>query len=294
MSLKNKVKECFKVFDETPFGERIDDITRQYISLIRFTDLKNLREATGKLMASLIQLCNESGWDFDEVMEETLAMIDARKDQYKSLGRKKRIALFGGAFNPIQIGHIEVAKFVLKIARVDEVWLVPAYGHMYGKQMVSGTKRLQMCELASKEYPNIKVFDYEIKHGLKGETYKFIKKLLADKFYDNFEFFLVIGQDNANDFELWYNSEHLKNMIPFIIVPRKGVDEDENVTWYKEKPHIYLNKETDIPELCSTDVRQQLEDYWSDVEGDLKPLKKMLNEEVLNFILDNKLYKVYE
>lgn len=287
--LKDKVKKTFEVFENTPFGERLEDINRQFFDLIRFTDLNNLKQATGNLMASLIQLCNESGWDFNEVVEQTLKTIDSRKEQYKSLGRKKRIALYGGAFNPVQNGHIEVAKFVLKTAKVDEVWLVPAFEHMYNKEMVSTTQRLKMCELSVQEYPNIRVFDYEIGHELKGETYKFIKKLLSDNEYDNFEFFMVIGQDNANNFHEWYNFEHLQKLLPFIIVPRKGIDEDKNVDWYKQKPHIYLNKETDIPELSSTDVRQYLTLY-SDNSEFLKPLGKMMNKDVLEYIIERALY----
>ena len=134
--LKDKVKKTFEIFEYTPFSERLEDIQKQFFNLVRFKDLNNLKEATGNLMASLIQLCNESGWNYEEVVNDTLKRIKAREEQYKSLGRKKRIALYGGAFNPIQNGHVEVAKFVLKTANVDEVWLVPAYEHMNNKEMV--------------------------------------------------------------------------------------------------------------------------------------------------------------
>jgi len=282
--IKDEVKKTFKIFEYTPFSERMEDIHKQFFNLIRFKDLNNLKESVGNLSASLIQLCNESGWDFENVIKETLMKIESRKLQYKSLGRKKRIAIYGGAFNPIHNAHIKVAQIILTAAKMDEVWLVPAYKHMNNKNLLKSEHRINMLNLAVKDFPNIKVFKYEIDNKLGGETYKFLKKLLSDDKYANFDFFYVLGQDNANNFKEWYNFEHLQNLIPFIIIPRKGVIPKDN--WYKKSPHIYLNKETDIMELSSTTIRNIIFKNVSDVK-----LKNILNKDVLKYIKQNNLYE---
>ena len=48
----------------------------------------------------------------------------------------KHIAILGGAFNPITIGHIATANFVLNnLSIIDEVWISPVYKHIFNKDM---------------------------------------------------------------------------------------------------------------------------------------------------------------
>lgn len=198
--------------------------------------------------------------------------------------RKKKIAIYGGAFNPITTGHIQVAQFVLN-SNFDEVWLMPAYKHMYNKSMESTEDRLNMCKLVTQIYDRIKVFDYEIRNKLSGETFKLVKKLKNDPDYKDYNFSFIIGQDNANTFNKWSNYEQLEKICSFVVIPRKGVDINKNVDWYLNKPHIYLNKENDIIDVSSTLVRNLLNKKINDDE-----LKKYIDSNVLDYIKNKKLY----
>ena len=75
-----------------------------------------------------------------------------------------KVGLYGGAFNPVTLAHTQICRETLKI--VDEVWMMPCYGHMFGKQLEHPDFRLDMCQLAARNDPKIKVFNYEIKHQL--------------------------------------------------------------------------------------------------------------------------------
>ena len=176
--LQKKVDEKFREhFGYTPLRERMSDLQREFFELMKWQDVNNLKEEAGDLLASLTQLCSESGWNSEDLILNTLKKIDTRADQYKTLGRKTKVAILGGAFNPIHNGHIQLAQFVLNASgEFDEVWLMPANNHMYNKDMASPEHRLKMCELAAKKDARIKVFDYEIAHNLKGETYYFFKR----------------------------------------------------------------------------------------------------------------------
>lgn len=176
----------------------------------------------------------------------------------------------------------------------DEVWLMPAYKHMYNKEMESSEDRLAMCELASLVDARIKVFDYEIRNELGGETFKLVKKLKDDPDYQNFDFAFIIGQDNANTFHKWVNYEHLERMMKFVVIPRKGVERDDKVDWYLNKPHIYLNKENvcDIMEVSSTLVRNLMKEFWTIFPGANKDkLIKYIDINVLEYIKKKNLYK---
>jgi len=289
--LQKKVKEVFeKNFGYTPLGERMSDIQREFFELMKWQDVKNLKEEAGDLLASLIQLHNESGWDVKENLNCTLNKIDSRHLQYKSLGRKTKVAILGGAFNPITEGHIQLAQFVLNTSgEFDEVWLMPAYNHMYNKDMVDAEQRIEMCELAAQVDGRIKVFDYEIRNQLAGETFNFFKRLKTDtELTEKYNFSMIIGLDNANTFDKWVNYEELERMVRFVVIPRKGVERDMNVDWYLKEPHIFLNSETDIIEVSSTEIRDILN---RDGIAKFDALREKVPIEVIRYIYNNKLYK---
>jgi nicotinate-nucleotide adenylyltransferase len=290
-------------FGYTPLKERLKDIQGEFFELMKWQDVINLKEETGDILASLLQLCNENGWDAAELIGRTLEKIESRRQQYLSLGRKTKVALYGGAFNPITIGHIQAAQFILNTSgEFDEVWLVPAYEHMNGKIMESPEHRLEMCKLAAKVDARIKIFDYEIQHKLKGESYYMIKKLKMEKeLNERYNFSLVVGLDNANSFDTWVNFEELERMIRMVIVPRKGYQPLQNA-WYFKYPHIYLTAESTIMESSSTQVRDLLKerndtinkitfnDKSFEIESIDKELLHYITPDVLKYILNSNLY----
>jgi nicotinate-nucleotide adenylyltransferase len=285
---QDKVNKTFvETFGNTPLAQRLDDIFGEALELRRFVSLKNIKEEAGDLLASTLQLCNECGWDADDLVQATLDKIKYRESQYKSLGRKTNVALLGGAFNPPTKGHIQLAKYVLDTSKTfDEVWLTPCYKHMYNKELASSEDRLAMCELAAAEDGRIKVFDYEIKNELAGETYQLVKRLLDEDFAkDRYDFSIIVGMDNANTFDKWVNYEFLEKMIRFVVVPRKGVEQDRKVTWYLKPPHIYLGSpDTEIMEISSTKVRESIDKPFSN------PLHRYVGLKVEKYIIDKDLY----
>lgn len=285
--LQKNVNYSFtKHFGRTPLNLRLEDIKRECEELVRFTDLRNLEEEAGDLLASVIQLCNECGWDYRKLVGKTLAKIDFRAQQYATLGRKIKVAILGGAFDPVHNGHIAVAKFVLDTSRTfDEVWLMPCFKHMNGKKMESPRDRLTMCQLASQADGRIKTFPYEIENEFSGETFHLVTKLLEEDFAKNeYDFSIIIGQDNANTFDTWVNFEHLERMMRFVVVPRKGI-KTEGSEWYLKPPHIYLNHENELPNMSSTHIRDMYKNH-----RDLFGMNIMVHPMVNDYILDKKLY----
>ena len=286
-NIQDKVNKVFtKAFGRTPLRLRLEDIMGEAHELHRSIDSKNRREEAGDFLSSLIQLMNEEDWDAEKLIDECLKKIKRREDQYKTLGRKFKIALLGGAMDPITIGHIQVAQFVLDTSKTfDEVWIMPAFKHMYNKDMAPASDRLDMCEMAVKADGRIKVFDYEIRHQLSGETYNTAVRLLEEQFAkDQYDFSFIIGLDNANTFDRWVNYEHLERLMRFVVVPRTGVSPLAGVDWYLKSPHIFLANENDpILEVSSTLIRSNIANGIS--------CKGLLDPKVEEYIIDNNFYK---
>jgi len=259
--MQNQVQKVFtEAFGRTPLMQRVDDILKEAQELARFTDLRNLREETGDLLASLLALCNETGWDPSELLDDCLAKISKRITQYQALGRKKSVAILGGAFDPPTEGHLEVARYVLESSRIfDEVWLLPCYRHMFNKVMEDPEHRLRMCELATAGCGNIRVSSYEIDQRLAGETYQLVKKLCEEDFAKHqYDFSFIIGMDNAATFQTWVNFRELERMARFVVVPRLGVPTPEKTMWYHMPPHIVLPKGDKLIEMSSTTARKAI------------------------------------
>ena len=286
--IQKKVNDVFlDAFGKTPLRQRLEDIYGEASELKRFIDIANIKEELGDVLASSLMLANEMDLDADKLVENTLAKIQRRKAQYKSLGRKLKVAIYGGAFDPPTIGHIQVAQYVLDTSKVfDEVWLMPCFSHMYSKNMSSATDRLTMCHLAAECDGRIKVFDYEIMHELGGETYHFVKRLLEEQYAkDEFEFSYIIGMDNALTFDKWVNYEDLERMIRFVVVPRKGYEMNDlsSTQWFLQSPHIFLGvSDNPIVEISSTEVRNCL---FANA-----PIKGMVDPKVEQYIRANSLY----
>jgi nicotinate-nucleotide adenylyltransferase len=283
--LMREVDDTFRdAFGTTPLKQRLADIKRETFELTRFQDFKGLKQETGDLLASVLKLCCESDIDPVAAVQGTLQKINRRMEQYKSLGRKVNVAVLGGAFDPVTNGHVAVAQYVLEACNeFDEVWLMPCYQHMFGKQMSSSEDRLEMLKLACRADRRLKVCDFEIANKLSGETYYMVNRLLASPIAEQNNFSIIIGQDNANSFHQWVNFEFLENAIRFVVCPRKGY-KMEGTRWYLNPPHIFLPESDKLPEVSSTEARRII------AEGS-SSLANACCDEVCKYIAQKGLYK---
>lgn len=280
-----KIDAAFKSsFGSTPLEERVADILAQATSIDRFRDMAHLKQETGDLLCSVLQLCNECDWIPAELIAATLLKIDSRREIYEKLGRKLRVGLLGGAFDPIHVSHIQLARDVLDSGVVDEVWLMPCFEHLAGKSMAAANLRLEMCEIACRGVRGVRVFDYEIRHQFRGESYHLVKKLLADVATESsVEYRLIVGQDNADAFQTWTNAVGLERLIPFVVVPRKGCDNPKPNSWYLRAPHRFIEPAVKHRQTSSSEVRSLLQKRDERVN-------ELLPVGVLEFIREHQLY----
>lgn len=188
---------------------------------------------------------------------------------------RNRIAIYGGAFNPIHNGHIEIVKYIIKNDLADHVWVSPCVKHPCNKQLISWRNRLMMCTLATIPLPRVYVSEHE-KSTKSNYTYDILKKL--KKNYKDYEFLTVIGQDNAEDMKNWTHYKQLIEEEKFIVFAREG--KDAKLDWYKKKPNIFVSEP--VMNISSTVIRQKIKNKRSVLE--------YINESVDTFITSRGLY----
>lgn len=132
-----------------------------------------------------------------------------------------KIAILGGAFDPIHIGHYLVARQVKEQLKMDEVWLMVCYSYFPEfpeklKRITSFEERFHMASLLAGR--DILVSDFEEKENKPSRTIDTLR-LLKKKRPDD-EFYWIIGSDALPTFHLWNEWQSLVRDHNLIIFPR--------------------------------------------------------------------------
>lgn len=134
-----------------------------------------------------------------------------------------RIAILGGAFDPIHKGHLQIAKVALKKLPIDEVWFMPsAETPLKPSQIACFQDRCAMIQAAIRPYRHMKLCTLEQELGGISYTIETVKYL--QKQYPMHTFCWLIGDDQALQFDKWKASEELKKRIPFYVFSREKED----------------------------------------------------------------------
>ena len=181
---------------------------------------------------------------------------------------KEKIILFGGTFDPPHLGHLGLARTVLRSKLVQELWFVPCLTHRFRKQPAAYEHRVAMCRLLIAAESNMKVSTIEARLEKPGYTLAMVQRLKKEN--AKTEFRLVAGTDIYHEKDAWYHFEEIEKLAPPIYVERKGVANIPDTTL------------TAPMEVSSSELRALL------AQGQ-RPLDK-LPEPVLEYILRNDLY----
>ncbi len=138
-----------------------------------------------------------------------------------------RIGLFGGSFNPIHRGHINLAVSVMKKLMLDKVIFIPSglAPHKSSSEYADSADRLEMCRLATEEYESFEVSDYEINKS--GKSYSVYTVEHFRKIFPDDELFLMVGSDMLLTFDTWFRYEDILKNAVLAAVSRNGNDFDE-------------------------------------------------------------------
>ena len=192
-----------------------------------------------------------------------------------------KIAIYGGSFNPMHIGHEKIVDYVLKNLDMDKIIIIPVGipSHRENNLEQSNT-RLKICREIFKNNKKVEVSDIEIKSEKKSYTYDTLLKLIKIYGKDN-EFFEIIGEDSLKNLKTWKNYKELLNLCKFIVFRRK---DDKNI----EIDNEFLNNkniiilENEYYNISSTEIRNKVKN-GEDITGLVnEKVKKIIEKEYID------------
>lgn len=172
--------------------------------------------------------------------------------------RKSKVGLFGGTFDPIHLGHLNLAIEVLEREDLDRVLFCPANyspekGH--ATPQASGKQRQTMVQLAIEDIPEFFMTHIEINREGPSYTIETVQELLKKS--KDVQYFLLLGEDTLMGLSKWKDVEMLLEMAPPIVATRANY-------LVKDLPKVLekatKKKKCEIPafEISSTLLRKRL------------------------------------
>jgi len=203
---------------------------------------------------------------------------------------KRKIALFGGTFDPIHLGHTAVAADTAKMIGAEKIIFVPAKrSPLKGFFPKAGdSDRFKMISLAIAHNKNFQVSDYELKRPEPSYTLETVRKFQGD-YGGETSIYWLIGADSINELQLWYGITELIDECNLSTMFRAGCKPPnyakfEDIWGPDRVKKLKRNViQTSLVDISSTEIRSRL------AAGD--NVTDMLHPDVADYIRKHGLYQ---
>jgi nicotinate-nucleotide adenylyltransferase len=141
------------------------------------------------------------------------------------MDRKKRIALYGGTFDPIHLGHLEVARKVSRLFEIDELWFVLAQlaPHKQTRAVTTALHRYAMLALATQDEERFRISTFELDVPGRCYTVDTLTHFNAE-WGGSADLYFVMGADSWSEIKSWRDSDRLLALTNHIVVSRPGYE----------------------------------------------------------------------
>ncbi len=166
-----------------------------------------------------------------------------------------KVGLYFGSYNPIHIGHLTIANYMVEYTDIDQLWFVvsPQNPHKKKMNLLDDYQRLEMVHRAVEGDDRLRASNIEFslpKPSYTVDTLAYLKDQ-----HPNHHFVILMGSDNLENFHRWKNYETIVENFGVIVYPRPGFDKSkvqfhENITVAEGAP---------LMEISSSFIRQAIQ-----------------------------------
>lgn len=197
--------------------------------------------------------------------------------------KNKKIGLLMGSFNPIHIGHMGIANYMLEFTDLDEIQFIvsPQNPFKVNQNLLDENIRLEMVNIGIGVSDKMSASNIEFKMKKPSYTIDTIKKLKEDN--KDIDYVLIIGSDNLIAFKDWKDYEYILDNVEVYVYKRIGYT-TQNIKNIDFIARYNINVLENCPsiELSSTFIRESISDG--------KNMKYFLPPGVHHYIKTNTLY----
>jgi nicotinate-nucleotide adenylyltransferase len=167
---------------------------------------------------------------------------------------RMKIALYFGSYNPIHIGHLAIANYIVEFADIDQLWFVvsPQNPHKRKENLLADYHRLELVERAIESDERFRASNIEF--NLPKPSYTVDTLAHLKERYPNYSFVILIGSDNLENFRKWKNYEIILENYGLIVYPRPGFDKSKMQT----HKNIMVVENAPLMEISSTFIRDAI------------------------------------
>lgn len=198
----------------------------------------------------------------------------------------KKIGLYFGTFNPIHVGHLIISNYMVGYTNLDEIWFVvsPLNPLKKKESLLEDYHRLNLVRIAIEQNPKLKACDEEFNLPIPSYTINTLT-YLKEKYLD-YEFNLIMGEDNLRSFRKWKNHEeilksHQLYVYPRVLTAQEEIDNDSEKNTFNH-PKI-IKCDAPIMKISSSFIRKAISEN--------KDVRYLLTPEVFKYVDEMNFYK---
>jgi nicotinate-nucleotide adenylyltransferase len=198
------------------------------------------------------------------------------------MSERKRIALYGGTFDPVHLGHLEVARRVSELFEIEKVVFIPAQiaPHKIGRPVTEPIHRYAMLALATQDDPRLVISTFELEAPDRRYTVDTVAEF-ERRCGAATELFFIMGADSWSEITTWREWKRLLKMTNHIVVTRPGYEVPLAPAGLSER--IFFTDAV-MKDISATNIRRLAS------EGRHEELAGLVPQPVANYI---KKYEIY-
>lgn len=166
-----------------------------------------------------------------------------------------KIGLYFGSYNPIHIGHLAIANYMVEFTDIDQLWFVVSPQNPFKRKtnLLDDYQRLEMAHRAVEGDDRLRASNIEFnlpKPSYTVETLTYLKEQ-----HPNYQFVILMGSDNLESFHKWKNYETIIENYGVIVYPRPGFDKSKT-QFHK---NITIVENAPLMEISSSFIRKAIQ-----------------------------------
>ncbi len=164
------------------------------------------------------------------------------------------IGLYFGSYNPVHIGHLAIANYMVEYTDIDQLWFVvsPQNPHKKRSNLLADYHRLEMVNRAIEDDNRMRASNIEFSLPKPSYTVNTLAHL-SDQ-YPNYHFRILMGSDNLENFHKWKNFETIIENYGVIVYPRPGFDKSK----VKITENMVIAEGAPLMEISSSFIRNAI------------------------------------